>query len=653
MRSKVSAILGRSRTSKRATVVAIDGLLAVACVWIAFGLKTDRWIVDGPAPLLAMLGAVVLSVPLFVRKGLYRAIFRYSGWGSLIAVIRAVAMYGAMYAVVFTVIGVTGVPRAIGVIQPLLMLIAVGGVRLVARYYLGDRRRPGPDDDAVPRALIYGAGSAGRQIASLLGNSREMRAVAFADDDATLHGSTINGMTVFDPKKLSAAIERLGLTDVLMAVPSASRARRNEILAALRPLGLRIRTLPRLMDLASGRIHVGDIRELEIEDLLGRAPVSPDVTLLNRNIRQRVVLVTGGGGSIGSELCRQILLLTPAKLLILESSEFALYAIHHELQASLRKSGYAEDVVVPLLGSCQDYDRMSRIIETWQPHSIYHAAAYKHVPLVEHNPVEGVRNNVFGTFNTARAAIAHGVPNFVLISTDKAVRPTNIMGASKRLAELVLQALANDKPAVIQGVASPVPFATCFSMVRFGNVLGSSGSVVPLFRRQIKEGGPITLTDAEMTRYFMTIPEAAQLVLQAGAMARGGDVFVLDMGDPVRIFDLAIRMIELSGLTRRTETTDGDIEIVVTGLRPGEKLYEELLIGDNPEPTQHPRIMTANEAHLDWHEMETALEQMTAALAKADVVAVRNLLDSLVAGYTAAEHIVDWLHIERAQALEA
>ncbi len=651
MRSRVSAMLGRSRRSKRAVAVALDTVLALACVWIAFGLKLDTWRLDEPGLPLATAGALLLSLPVFIRQGLYRAIFRYSGWGSLVAVVRAVAMYGVMYVLVFTIVGVHGVPRAVGVIQPLLMLIAIGGSRLLARYWLGNPRRGDSDDGPAPRVLIYGAGSAGRQIASLLGNSREMRATAFADDDVTLHGSTINGLYVFDPKKLPAVIKRLGLTDVLMAIPSASRTRRNEILASLRPLGLRIRTLPRLMDLASGRIHVGDIRELEIEDLLGRAPVSPDVTLLNRNIRGRVVLVTGGGGSIGSELCRQILLLTPAKLLILESSEFALYAIHHELQASLRKSGYPEDTVVPLLGSCQDFERMSRIIETWKPHSIYHAAAYKHVPLVEHNPLEGVRNNVFGTFNTARAAIAHGVPNFVLISTDKAVRPTNIMGASKRLAEMVLQALASDKPATIDGVTTPSGPFTCFSMVRFGNVLGSSGSVVPLFRRQIKEGGPITLTDAEMTRYFMTIPEAAQLVLQAGAMAKGGDVFVLDMGDPVKIYDLAVRMIELSGLTMHTNAVSGDIEIVVTGLRPGEKLYEELLIGDNPEPTQHARIMTAHETHLGWTEMAAALERLSVALADADVLAVRNLLDLLVSGYTAAERIVDWIHLERSQAL--
>jgi FlaA1/EpsC-like NDP-sugar epimerase len=395
-----------------------------------------------------------------------------------------------------------------------------------------------------------------------------------------------------------------------------------------------VRTLPGVEDLAQGRVTITDLREPDIADLLGRAPVPPEPLLLSRNIRDKVVLVTGAGGSIGSELCRQIIRLDPAKLLLVEQSEFALYALHQELlplDADASK-------LLPLLASVRDASRMQEIMTTWRPQTIYHAAAYKHVPLVEHNPAEGIRNNVFGTLTAARVAQEQGVADFVLISTDKAVRPTNIMGASKRLAEMVLQALAANAP------------DTRFTMVRFGNVLGSSGSVVPKFRQQIRDGGPITLTHAEVTRYFMTIPEAAQLVIQAGAMGgltgEGGEVFVLDMGESVRIIDLARRMIELSGLTVRDEDQpEGDIEIRVTGLRPGEKLYEELLIGDNPEPTSHPRIMKAKEDFLMWAVLERKLAALQSALDMNDVPAIRQMLEELVSGYCSDSEIVDWVHL--------
>jgi len=405
----------------------------------------------------------------------------------------------------------------------------------------------------------------------------------------------------------------------------------------LKPHKVAVRTLPGLSDIATGKVSLSDLRDLDIDDLLGREPVAPNQILMTKNIHNKVVLVTGAGGSIGSELCRQILSVGSVKLLLVELSEYALYTIHQELEEKLKSSGDDKlTVLVPLLASAQDTERMNEIMSTWHPDTVYHAAAYKHVPLVEHNPAEGVKNNVFGTLCTAQAAADHGVSDFVLVSTDKAVRPTNVMGASKRLAEMVLQAMAatNTK--------------TKFSMVRFGNVLGSSGSVVPRFRQQIRDGGPITLTHPEITRYFMTIPEAAQLVIQAAAMSKGGDVFVLDMGEPVKIIDLARRIVELSGLTIKDETNpNGEIEIDVIGLRPGEKLYEELLIGENPKTTQHPRIIRASEEFIPWSIFEEKLHILKMALDINDVSVIRKMISELVSGYTPNQEIVDWVYLEQ------
>jgi FlaA1/EpsC-like NDP-sugar epimerase len=484
---------------------------------------------------------------------------------------------------------------------------------------------------ALPKVLVYGAGDAGRQLVRAMTNSQEMRVVGFLDDDECIHGHVLNGQAIYDPKDLGELVLSLGVTHVLLALPTISRSRRNEILNTLAPFKVAVRTLPSLNDLAQGKVNVSDLRDLDIDDLLGREAVQPNGLLLNLNTHGKTVLVTGAGGSIGSELCRQILKTNPKQLLLVEMSEFALYQIHQELQADPTS---AQVELVPLLASVCDEVRMHEIMDTWKPHTVYHAAAYKHVPLVEHNPAEGVRNNVWGTRVCAEAAQRNGVRNFVLISTDKAVRPTNIMGATKRLAEMVLQALADGSP------------HTTFSLVRFGNVLGSSGSVVPLFREQIKNGGPITLTHADITRYFMTIPEAAQLVIQAGAMGQGGDVFVLDMGEPVKIIDLARRMVELSGLTVRDEADpSGDIELAVTGLRPGEKLFEELLIGDNPKSTQHPRIMKAHEQFLSWPELSQRLNALQMAIGVNDVPAIRGLLQQLVSGYQPSGEVVDWVHL--------
>jgi len=484
--------------------------------------------------------------------------------------------------------------------------------------------------------MIYGAGEAGRQLAAAMANSHEMRVVGFLDDDERLYGQVLNGLRIYGPDDLEGLVLSLQISDVLLALPSISRHRRNEILSQMLHAKVSVRTLPSVSDLAQGRVTISDLRELDIDDLLGREPVTPDTLLLGKNTTDKVVLVTGAGGSIGSELCRQILKIGPAILLLVEQSEFALYQIHQELQAKLANQPDSSIRLVPLLASVRDEERMREIMSTWKPQTVYHAAAYKHVPLVEHNPAEGIKNNVLGTLTAARAAAEQGVADFVLISTDKAVRPTNIMGASKRLAEMVLQALAADSS------------GTRFSMVRFGNVLGSSGSVVPKFRQQIRDGGPVTVTHADITRYFMTIPEAAQLVIQAGAMAMGGDVFVLDMGQPVKIMDLATRMIELSGLTvRDEENPDGDIGIEVTGLRPGEKLYEELLIGDNPKSTSHPRIMKAHEEFLLWPQLEEKLRVLRMALDVNDVGVVRLMLEQLVSGYQPHEEIVDWIYLEQ------
>jgi FlaA1/EpsC-like NDP-sugar epimerase len=565
-------------------------------------------------------------------------------------VLKAVALYAVLYCVAFAVVGVPGVPRTVGVLQPLLLLLGVTLSRAFVRYWLGGIYLGIVHRERLPRVLIYGAGSAGRQLAAALKTSPELVVVGLLDDDDRLHGQVLNGLKIYDPATVVALVVKLRVTQVFLAIPSASRARRNEILELVRAARVQVRTLPGVLELAQGKVQVSDLKELDIEDLLGRDPVPPNPLMLAKNIAGKVVMVTGAGGSIGSELCRQIVKAGPAVLLLVELTEFALYAIEQELQSLVLDEQHGDAPLlrlVPLLANVRDAARMDEILRTWKPHTVYHAAAYKHVPLVEHNPAEGVKNNVQGTLNTAQLAAVHGVSDFVLISTDKAVRPTNVMGTSKRLAEMVLQAQA----ALLQGQVQGQGGQTRFSMVRFGNVLGSSGSVVPLFRKQIKDGGPITLTDERITRYFMTIPEAAQLVIQAGAMASGGDVFVLDMGEPVKIIDLAKRMVELSGLCLKSEVNpNGDIALAVTGLRPGEKLYEELLIGDNPLPTSHSRIMKAHEDFVPWDELQAKLGGLGLALDANDVPLIRSLLKDLVPGYQPDGEVVDWVWMESAKA---
>lgn len=627
------SLLRLPRAVKRLIAVSVDASVCVLTVWIAFYLRLGEFVTLAGPPMWAVIAALIFAIPLFIVFGLYRAIFRFSGWPALMTVAQAIAVYGLLYSAIFTAVGIDGVPRTIGLIQPLLLLLIVGGSRALARYWLGGMYQSQLRVGKAAKVLIYGAGNAGRQLSAAIGNASSMRVVGFLDDDKRLQGRVLNGLTIYRPQDLVSLVTTLDISDVLLALPTISRKRRNEILNQMLQAKVSVRTLPSVAELVEGKVSTMDLRELDIEDLLGRDPVEPNQDLLSKNLKNKIVLVTGAGGSIGSELCRQIVQASPNTLLLLEQSEFALYAIHQELSALIANQSIE---LVPLLGSVQDEQRIRTIISTCKPATVFHAAAYKHVPLVEHNPIEGIKNNVFGTLTVAKVAAEYGVADFVLISTDKAVRPTNIMGASKRLAEMVLQAIDAEH------VETSVSARTRFSMVRFGNVLGSSGSVVPKFRRQIRDGGPITLTHQDIERYFMTIPEAAQLVIQAGAMAEGGDVFVLDMGQPVKIRDLARRMVELSGLlVRDAEEPNGDIAIEIIGLRPGEKLYEELLIGDNPIKTPHRRIMKARERVMPWNELEKHLVDLQLACTNQDNKEISLILTDVVTGYVPSRDIID------------
>jgi FlaA1/EpsC-like NDP-sugar epimerase len=613
-----SYLLSLPRTAKCLIAAALDAALCILAVWLALCLRLEEWIPLTPIYWRMAFESVGLLLPIFTLCGLYRTIFRYAGWNAMLAIAKAMAIYASIYSFIFTFLAVPSVPRSLGIIQPLLLLVLIIISRLLTRTFLSHvfTRR------SLQGTLIYGAGASGRQLAAALARSHERRLLGFLDDNPQLHKKSIDGRRIYNPRTLPNLISRLHVTEILLAMPSVPRHRRHEILNTLQTYALHVRTLPGLSDLASGRVRVTDLREPDIEDLLGRDPVRPNALLLNRHTRHKTVLVTGAGGSIGSELCRHILRHHPKTLILVEHNEFALYTIHRELCIFLSNHPECRSDIHPYLACVKNESRMTHIIQTHKPHTFFHAAAYKHVPLVEQNPAEGVLNNVLGTWICARTAALYNVSSFVLISTDKAVRPPNIMGASKRLAEMVLQALAKTES------------ATCFSMVRFGNVLGSSGSVVPLFRSQIKNGGPLTVTHPDVTRYFMTIPEAVELVIQAAALAKGGDVFVLDMGEPVRIYDLAKRMIELSGLkVRGEENPDGDIDIEFIGLRPGEKLHEELLIGNNPEPTRHPRIMRAHEDSLPLSTLESKLQGLMHAALMHDETTLKRILQETITGF--------------------
>jgi FlaA1/EpsC-like NDP-sugar epimerase len=632
-----SFLLGLDRRTKRLIQVAADVVLLLASFLLALFLRYGA----SPFPLepavWLMLALVVPpTIFLFATLGFYRAIVRYVEDAAMRTVMIGVFASGVLMSVII-VFGQLPVPRSVPVIYMLLALFSIGGVRLMMRttYRRSQYRRKVP-------VIIYGAGTSGRQLMVSLVRGPEYMPVAFVDDAKELQGADVGGVRVHNPKDLPTLVEATGARALLLALPSLSRRERSAVLDRIGPLSVQVRTVPGMADLVSGKAEVSDLREVAIEDLLGRDPVPPRDELMDANIRGKVVMVTGAGGSIGSELCRQILRAHPAVLVLFEVSEFMLYSIHAELQRQIETAGL-QTQIQPILGSVCDGARIRDVLNAWGVQTLYHAAAYKHVPLVEHNVVEGLRNNSFGTATVAEAAVAAGVEAFILISTDKAVRPTNVMGASKRLAELVCQAWASRQS------------TTLFSIVRFGNVLGSSGSVIPLFRKQIAEGGPITVTHPEINRYFMTIPEAAQLVIQAGALAKGGDVFVLDMGEPVLIVELAQRMARLYGLkpvilppgSPANAPINGDIAITFSALRPGEKLYEELLITSDAAPTAHPQIQTAHEIKLGWDELNRVLAALSQACTRGAIPEIKQLLMAASTGYVAADEVSDLVWIEQ------
>jgi len=648
------------RRQKRLIQVATDVVLVWSALWLAFFVRVgEAGFVEPLSGHAWVFGiAPLLSIPFFVRFGMYRAVMRYFGNDALMAIVKAVTLSALTLslAIYWRSDVPKVIPRSMVFNYWWLSLVLIGGLRLVMRqYFMGDWFSPASPskfkgrDAGLPKVAVYGAGAAGNQLVAALRMGRAMRPVAFIDDDPNLHARSIAGLRVYSARHIERMVEETGAGEILLAIPSASRARRREILEKLEHYPLHVRSVPGFMDLASGKVQVEDIQEVDIADLLGRDAVPPQQALFERCIRGQVVMVTGAGGSIGSELCRQILANEPDTLLLFEHSEFNLYSIHLELERRIEREALATRLV-PILGSIRNGERLLDVLQTWGVQTVYHAAAYKHVPMVEHNVAEGVLNNVIGTLNTAQAAVQAGVANFVLISTDKAVRPTNVMGSTKRMAELVLQALSREPAPVLFGSRDGVHHVnkTRFTMVRFGNVLGSSGSVIPRFYSQIRAGGPVTVTHPKITRYFMTIPEAAQLVIQAGSMGQGGDVFVLDMGQPVKIAELAEKLIHLSGLSVRSEKCPhGDIAIEYTGLRPGEKLYEELLIGDNVSPTEHPMIMRANEEYLDWDVLKDRLAKLLKAVEEDDYPQVRLLLREVVSGYVPEGEIVDWIYQQR------
>ena len=618
-----TTLVGYPRSIKRLLMVAVDLSILTVCLWAAFLLKFDSLTAGlNDSPWL-YVAALFTALAAFALLGLYRAVVRFISFRVFFAIffgsgVSALCLWLAGDALV-----TGGLPVSLVAIYWLCVMSAITGARILARWVVSPHR-----GSKLP-VVIYGAGEAGAQLAAALALGGQMYPIAYVDEKASLQGATVAGVRVFKPDCLPALIKDYAIGHVLLAVPGATRRRRAEIIQKLVDLGVHVQTVPDLYEILSGRAALADLREISIADLLGRDPVAPQPLLLKASISGKTVMVTGAGGSIGSELCRQIIGQAPKRLVLFELSEFALYEIERELRSVMQSDELSLEMVA-LLGNARHRDRLRDVMLAYGVQTVYHAAAYKHVPIVEQNVIEGTHNNVFATWNAAEAAVDAKVETFVLVSTDKAVHPTNVMGATKRFAEIVLQALQNRQR------------TTRFCMVRFGNVLGSSGSVVPLFQEQIRAGGPVTVTHQDVRRYFMTIPEAASLVLQAGSMAKGGEVFVLDMGQPVRIDELARRIIALSGHTLRDgHNPEGDIEIHYTGLRPGEKLYEELLIGENVSGTDHPMIMRAMEHSPGWDEVQTLLTEMARALEKFDCERARQLLSQAVQEYQPATQMHD------------
>ena len=619
----LSFVANLDRRTKKIIAFAVDSVICVFAVWLAFSLRLGDWQLWN-APVRSVLLVSFLTWPfIFLALGVYRSIFRFAGSGTITELARAVAIFLFLMVGVFTIVGLPGVPRTIGILVPILFLLALVLSRIVVRYIISDLLGQRAFGGETKRVLIYGAGSAGQQLALSTRHYPGMFLLGFVDDDRRLRGQRLDGSPVYHSSDLVAQVERLDVTDILLAVPSMSRSKRKGIVDDLKRFSVHVQTLPQIQDIVAGKVSIADLREVEVDDLLGRDAVAPNDLLMGRTILGKTVMVTGAGGSIGSELCRQIMAIGPQRIVLVEMTEYSLYKIEQELRENAAAGIFRTDIEIhPELINTTAARPVSSLLAAYRPDTIFHAAAYKHVPLLEHNPISGMGNNIISTRNLVQAAEQNDVAHFILISTDKAVRPTNVMGASKRVCEQILQAKAK------------VGSKTRFSMVRFGNVLGSSGSVVPKFKEQIANGGPVTLTHKDIIRYFMTIPEAAQLVIQAGSMAKGGEVFVLDMGKPVKIYDLASTLINLSGLTvRDTENPDGDIAIEEIGLRPGEKLFEELLIGENPMPTKHKRIMQAMEGHMDWRELSAALDRLEGHVHAGNRDAAVSLLRELVPEY--------------------
>ena len=613
------------RYSKRIIAVIVDIGLCILCTWLAFYLRLEQIIKINNVTILAVAISILFAIPIFWLMGLYKVIFRFAGPSIIFTVFVAIFAYSLLYFAVIGIYGIQGIPRSIGIIQPILLFLLISVTRISIKFLFLSNSKKLKNKTSV---LIYGAGSAGRQLLTSLENNTEMKVVGFLDDDPQFHRQKILGQTVYDPMNIEELIDKKNIDLVLLALPSITRQKRNQIITNLNRYKVIVKTLPSVQDIVEGKVSVSDIKDLSINDLLSREQVYPNLQLLSKNITSKVVMVTGAGGSIGSELSRQIIKLNPKKLILIELSEFALYKINEDLK-NLNTNKSVK--IISLLINIQNQSKIEQVFKTFNIDTVYHAAAYKHVPLVEENICESVKNNVFGTFNLAEAMLKYNVSNFVLISSDKAVRSTNIMGATKRLAEICVQSLYDN-----QNKQSK------FAIVRFGNVLESSGSVIPKFKKQIKEGGPVTLTHPDVTRYFMTITEASQLVIQAGAMAEKCEVFVLDMGESVKIKDLINKMIKLSGLSIKDDKNlDGDIEIKITGLRPGEKLYEELLIGDNPQKTYHEKIQKTQDPFISFDKLKIDLDHLSSLTEENKVEEVKHILSNLVTSYQSNSEIVD------------
>ena len=616
-------IIKLPRYAKRTLVIIIDVGLCIFCTWFAFYLRLEEFVKINELTTLAVEISILIAIPIFWLMGLYKTIFRYAGLSIMLTAFSANFVYFLLYFAVIGIYVLDGIPRSIGIIQPILLFLTISSSRIIIKFLFLTNIR---DSKNKTRVMIYGAGNMGRQLLASLENNLELKIVGFLDDNSQFHKQTILGQTVYNPLNIEEIIKRKNIGLILLALPSISLKKRNNIINNLNKHRLIVKTLPSIQDVVEGKVSVSDIKDFTIEDLLNREKVKPNSELLSKNIKSKTVVVTGAGGSIGSEISRQIIKLEPKKLILIESSEFALYKVIEDLK-NINKN----IKIISLLVNIQNQSNIDQIFKTFNIDTVYHAAAYKHVPLVEENICESVKNNVFGTLTLAQAVLKYNVSNFVLISSDKAVRSTNVMGATKRLAEICAQSLHND-----------LSKQSKFAIVRFGNVLESSGSVIPKFRKQIKEGGPVTLTHPEVTRYFMTITEASQLVIQAGAMAEKCEVYILDMGESVKIRDLIEKMIKLSGLSiKDTNNLDGDIDIKITGLRPGEKLYEELLLGDNPQKTFHEKIQKAQDPFISYNKLKMDLDHLSDLIEENKVKDVKQMLLNLIPSYQSNSKIID------------